>query len=156
LRNTHRQFAPGTACGGPWSRQGDLPPEAENERAGTPRRFSRGSGTKSTPNPPICLKTLLSGRCDSRTIVFAARAVAQVRRGAVSAPFRCMPNRPPQAKAPGWAVVAGDSSSTKWKWWMAISDQVIVLNFGEVIASGSPGAVQRDFPRGRGLSRQGR
>ena len=27
---------------------------------------------------------------------------------------------------------------------MAISDQVIVLNFGEVIASGSPGAVQRD------------
>jgi ABC-type branched-subunit amino acid transport system ATPase component len=28
---------------------------------------------------------------------------------------------------------------------MAISDQVIVLNFGEVIASGSPGAVQRDF-----------
>ena len=28
---------------------------------------------------------------------------------------------------------------------MAISDQVIVLNFGEVIASGSPSAVQRDF-----------
>jgi hypothetical protein len=29
------------------------------------------------------------------------RSVAQVRRGAVTAPFRCMPNRPPQAKAPG-------------------------------------------------------